>query len=102
MTIIKSPSGLEAKRLLRVEHGDDTQRAAFAFGPAPRKGEERAAPAGDLVKLAADILDARDAIGHHDLVGRLPVRKILDDVVAGLGLVLDVEMRLRRSGSVRP
>src|ERR1051326_1624016 len=98
----RSLPGLEPKRLLRIDHGDDAQRAAFAFGPAPRKGEEGAAPAGDLVDLAADILDPRNAVAHHDLVRRLPVRKVLDDVAAGLGLVLDVEMRLRRAGTVRP
>src|ERR1700722_1461685 len=91
----------ETKRLLRIEHGDDTQRAALALRPAPRKREERAAAAGDGVDIAADILDAGDAVGHHDLVRRLPVREILDDVMAGLGLVLDVERRLRRARSMR-
>src|ERR1051326_4340999 len=97
----RSLPGFEPKRLLRIDHRDDAQRAAFAFGPAPRKGEEGAAPAGDLVDLAADILDPRNAVAHHDLVRRLPVRKVLDDVAPGLGLVLEVEMRLRRPGPVR-
>src|SRR5580692_10218267 len=99
--IMALPPRFETKRLLRIEHGDDAQRAALAFRPAPWKGEERAAAAGDLVDIAADILDAGNAVGHHDLVRRLPVRKIFDDVTAGLGLVLYVEMRLRRSRSVR-
>src|SRR4029077_5683879 len=84
----------------RIEHGDDAQRTALAFRPAPRKCEEGAAAAGYGVDIAAHILDAGNAVGHHDLVRRLPVRKILDDVPAGLGLVLDVEMRLRRARSV--
>src|SRR5438128_1404310 len=75
-----SSPGLEAKGLLGVEHGNDAQGAAFALRPTPGKGQERAALAGNLIDVAADILDAGNAVGHHDLVRRLPVRKILDDV----------------------
>src|SRR5580704_17217335 len=79
--MVRSPPGFETKRLLRIEHGDDAQRAALALRPAPRKCEQGAAAAGDGVDIAADILD---------------------DVMAGLGLVLDIEMRLRRPRTVRP
>src|SRR5580704_867929 len=99
--MVRLPPGFESKRLLRIEHGDDAQRAALALRPAPRKREEAAAAAGDGIDIAADILDAGNAVGHHDLVRRLPVRKIFDDVMAGLGLVLDVEMRLRRARTMR-
>src|ERR1700722_9926027 len=92
MTNYLLPPGLETKRLFRIEHGDHAQRAALAFRPAPWKGEETAASSGDLVDLAADILDARNAVRHHDLVRRLPVRKVLDDVAAGRRLVFVVEM----------
>src|SRR5690242_21184481 len=54
-----------------------------SFGPAPRKGKEGAALAGDGVELAADVLDPRDAVPHHDFVRRLPEREILDDVAPG-------------------
>src|SRR5262249_12407666 len=91
----------EPERLLRVEHRHHPQRAALPVRPAPREREERAALAGDLVDVAADVLDARDAVGHHDLVRRLPIREVLGDVAAGRGLVLVVEMRLRRPRSVR-
>src|SRR5437016_2869465 len=77
-------------------------RAALAVRPAPRERKEGAALAGDLVDVAADILDAGDAVGHHDLVRRLPMREVLDDVAAGRGLVLVVEMGLRRPRAVRP
>src|SRR5262247_1720776 len=97
-----SSSGLEAKGLLGIEHRDDAQRAALAVGPAPREGKEGAALAGDLVDVAADVLDAGNAVGHHDLVRRLPVREVVDDVAAGLGKILVVEVRLRRPGTVRP
>src|SRR5215510_16364969 len=99
---IASPPRLESKSLLRIEHRDHPQRAAFAIRPTPREREERAALAGDLVDVATDVLDARDAVGHHDLVRGLPVREVLDDVTAGLGLVLGVEMRLRRARPMRP
>src|SRR5262245_19445193 len=97
-----SSSGLEAKGLLGIEHRDDAQRAALAVGPAPREGKEGAALAGDLVDVAADVLDPGDAVGHHDLVRRLPVGEIVDDVAPGLGEIFVVEVRLRRPRPVRP
>src|SRR5712675_1186445 len=99
--IIVSPTRLESKRLLRIEHRNHTQRAALAVRPAPWKCKEGAALACDLVDVATDILDTRNAIGHHDLVRRLPVRKILDDVASGFGLVFVIEMRLCGSGTMR-
>src|SRR5262245_20811812 len=97
-----SPPRLKSKGLLRIKHGNDAQRAALAVRPAPGERKERAALASDLVDVAADILDARDAVGHHDLVRRLPIREILNDVAAGRSLVFDVEMRLRRPRPMRP
>src|SRR5262249_61820997 len=98
----RSCSGLEAEGLVGIDDGDPAQRAALAVGPAPREGEEGAALAGDLVDVAADVLDAGNAVGHHDLVRRLPVREVVDDMTAGLGKILVVEVRLRRPGTVRP
>src|SRR5258705_1696566 len=99
---IPSPSRLKSKALLRIEHCDHTQGATFAIRPAPREREERATLAGDLVDVAANVLDARDAVGHHDLVRGLPIREILDDVAAGGGLVLDFQEGLRGPMPVRP
>src|SRR5215467_13940984 len=97
-----SPPRLKSKRLLRIKHRDHPQRTALAVRPAPWECKEGAALAGDLVDVAADVFDAGDAVGHHDLVRRLPIREILDDVTAGRGLVFDIEMRLRRARSMRP
>src|SRR5262245_5455948 len=97
-----SPPRREPELLLRIDRSDDAQCAALAVRPAPRKREERAALAGDGVDVAADVLDARNAVRHHDLVRGLPVREVVDDMAAGHRLVLDVEMRLRRAGPVRP
>src|SRR4051794_17406785 len=97
-----SPPALEAKRLLGVEHRDHAERAALALRPAPGKGEERASLARNLVDVAADVLDTRDAVRHHDLVSGFPEREIVDDMAAGLGEILIVEVRLRRTGPVRP
>src|SRR5262249_57132463 len=98
----RSCSGLEAEGLVGIDDGDHAQRAALAVGPAPREGEEGAALAGDPVDVAADVLDAGNAVGHHDLVCRLPVRKVVDDMTAGLGKILVVEVRLRRPRTMRP
>src|SRR5262245_44518502 len=98
----RSCSGLEAEGLVGIDDGDHAQRAALAVGPAPREGDEGAALAGDLVDVAADVLDAGNATGNPDLVRRLPVREVVDDVAAGLGKILVVEVRLRRPGTVRP
>src|SRR4029453_16079362 len=102
LSLASSPPRLKSKRLLRIKHRDNPQRAAFAVRPAPGEREEGAALAGDLVDVATDILDARDAVGHHDLVRRPPIREILDDVTAGRRLVFDIEMRLCRPRPVRP
>src|SRR4029078_9623444 len=91
-----SLSRLEAERLRRIEHRHHPQRAALAVRPAPGEREEGAALAGDLVDIPADVFDAGDAVGHHDLVRRLPVRKVVNDVTTGFGEILVVEMRLRR------
>src|SRR5262245_40487607 len=99
---IASSAGLEAERLRRVERRHHAQRAALAVRPAPRERKARAPLAGELVDLAADVLDAGDAVGHHDLVRRFPVREVVDDVAAGLGKVFVIEVRLRGSGPVRP
>src|ERR1700751_813886 len=96
-----SLAGLDAETLLRIEHGDDPNAAAFALRPAPGKGREGAALAGDRVEIAVDILDAGNAaFAHQGFVRRLPMRKILHGVAAGLAAVFLDEVRVRRSRSV--
>src|SRR5215813_8595118 len=86
--------------LLRIDHRDDAHAAAFAVRPAPREGHEGAALAGHRVELAADILDSRNAVAHEDLVRRLPVGKVVEDVASRRGFVFRVEVRHGRPGPV--
>ena len=60
MSLISLPR-LEAEGLVRVDDREHPDHAAVAARPAPRQGHERAALAGDLVEVAADVLDAGDA-----------------------------------------
>src|ERR1700756_4282513 len=96
-----SSLALDTEFLLRIDHGDDADAAAFAFRPAPGEAHERAALARDLVDIAVDVLDAGDAVGHQHLVRRLPEGEVFDDVAAGLGEIFVIEMRLGRAGAVR-
>src|SRR5262249_59505793 len=80
-----------------VDDGDQPNDAAVAPLPVPRKQREGAALAGDLVDVAADVLDAQDAVLEQDAVDRLPVRKILLPVAAARPrLVFLGEMRGQR------
>src|SRR6185437_10945391 len=101
MTNVNS-TALDTEFLLRIDHGDDADAAAFAFRPAPGETHEGAALARDLVDIAVDVLDAGDAVGHQHLVRRLPIGEVVDDMTAGLGEVFLIEMRLRRARTMRP
>src|ERR1035437_7840481 len=92
----------EAECLLGVEHCNDAQRAALAVRPAPRKSKEGATLARDLIDIAADVLDARDSVGHHDRVRGLPVREILDTLAPRFGLVSGQTSGRGRTGRGRP
>src|SRR5256885_3351850 len=67
---------------LRVDHGDEADNAAVAAVPVPREEREGAAPPGHLVELAADVLDAEDAILEQNAMHRLPLREVLLPVAA--------------------
>src|SRR5262249_52727456 len=77
--------------------------AAVATIPIPRKISERAALAGDLVDITADILDAHDPILEQDAVNRLPFRKVILPIAsAGPLTVFLGQMRMQRPVSLRP
>src|SRR5262249_32361032 len=87
---------------LRIDDRHKADDAAVAALPVPREQRKRAAPAGDLVDVAADILDAEDAVLEQDAVHRLPIREILFPVApAGPLLVLGGEMRMQRAVALR-
>src|SRR4051794_972779 len=98
---LRSGTGLDAERLLRIDHGHHADRGALALGIAPRERHERAPLAGHRVELAADVLDPRDAGEQHRLVRGLPVGEVLHDVAPGLGPVLLHDVRVRRPVAVR-
>src|SRR5450432_3490472 len=56
--------------------------AAVALLPVPGKQREGDAPAGDLVEIAAHVLDAENAVLEQDAMHRLPFRKIVLPVAA--------------------
>src|SRR5260370_8851543 len=51
--------------------------AAVAALPVPRKQREGDAPPGELVEIAAHILDAENAVLEQDAVDRLPFRDVV-------------------------
>src|SRR3989304_7798778 len=99
VTCISNPP-LDAKSLVGVGNCDQPYHTAVALRPAPGKGHERAALAGDEIEVAADVLDARDARPHHDLVRRLPMPEVVLDVAAGELPVLVVQISMGWSGAV--
>src|SRR4029079_7603036 len=81
---------------LGVDDSDKPDDAAVAAIPVPREERERAAPAGDLVEVAADVLDAENAVLEQDAVHRLPFGKVVLPVAAAGPLaVLLGEMRMQ-------
>ena len=70
--------------------------------PFPRKALERAALAAERIKIAADILDRRNAGFEQRAVRRIPFRKILDRLAAGGFLVFGQQIFDLRAVAVRP
>src|SRR5690349_17878658 len=96
VTRIVAPSAfavLDAVLAAPVDDGHQAHDATVALLPAPREGGESDALAGDLVDVAADVLDAADAGGEDRRVARLPIREVLDHLAAGFALVFQVDLR---------
>src|SRR6202008_11972 len=75
---------------------------AVAAIPVPGKECEGAAPPGDLVEIATDILDAENAVLEQDAVHRLPLRAIVLPVAAPGPLAIFLgEMRMQRPVALR-
>src|SRR3954462_7723423 len=81
-------AGLDAVLAGRVDDGDEADDAAVALDPAPGEGGEGDALAGDLVDVAADVLEADDAVAEQGAVARLPMREVVGHLAAGVLLVL--------------
>src|SRR4051812_3586450 len=79
---------LDAVIARRVDDRDEADDAAVALDPAPRERGERDALAGDLVDVAADVLEADDAVAEQRPVARLPEREVLGHLAPGVRLVL--------------
>src|SRR5262249_31751225 len=86
-----------------IDNGDEANDGTVAAVPIPREERKRAPPAGDLVDVAADGLNAENAVLEQDAVNRLPIRKILFPIAsAGPFLVLSCKMRQQRTVALRP
>src|SRR5262249_2595012 len=93
---------LDAVRALGIDDRDQAGDAAVAALPVPREQREGAAPARDLVDVAADVLDAEDAVLEQDAVHRLPLREVLLPVAAARPfLVFLGKMRMQRAVALR-
>src|SRR3954451_11401493 len=88
---------------LRIDHRHQADDAAVTAIPIPREEREGAALAGDLVDIAADVLDAEDTVLEQDAMHRLPFRKVLFPVSAARPfLVFLRQMRMQRTVALRP
>src|SRR5580692_13160182 len=95
-------AALDAVLALGIDDGNQANDAAAATIQVPRKKRESAAPAGDLVEIAADILDAEDAVVEQDTVHRLPFRKVIFPVAAARPFAIFFrEMRMQRTVTLR-
>src|SRR5262249_61267272 len=93
---------LDAILAFRIDDRDEADDAAVAAVPIPREEREGAALAGDLVEVAADILDAEDAVLEQLVVHRLPLREVIGPVAAaGPGVVFFLQMRQQRTVALR-
>ncbi len=95
-------AGLQAKLAFCIEHGDEADHASIALAPFPGKALEGAAPTGQFVDIAADVLDRRNAGFQQRPVRRIPFREI-DDRLASAGfLVFRQQIFDLRAVAVRP
>src|SRR5262245_64789520 len=93
---------VDPELLARVSDRDQPHDAAVAALPVPRKERKRAAPPGDLVDVAADILDAENAVLEQDAVHRLPFREIVLPVATARPLLVFLgEVRMQRAVALR-
>ena len=85
-----------------VDLGNAADHGAVAQVPANGQGEEAEALALHLVEIAAEVLDAYDAVSEHELVAGLPgagtangfqLAELL--VVLGLAVDLDVDLPVK-------
>src|SRR5580700_5444132 len=60
----------------RIDDRNEPDDTAITALPVPWEQRESAAPAGDLVDVAADVLDPQYAVLEQDAVDRLPVWEI--------------------------
>src|SRR6478672_11232199 len=88
---------------LRIDDRDQADDAAVAALPVPGEERKGAASAGDLVDVAADVLDAENAVLEQDAVHRLPIREVVFPVAAaGPLLVFRSKMRMQRPVALWP
>ncbi len=85
----------------RIEDRDQPDHAGVALVPFPGEALERAALAGDLVEIGADVLDGRNAGGEQRLVRRIPLGKILDRLAPGRLLVFGQQILDLRAVAMR-
>src|SRR4051812_5908365 len=93
---------LDAVIARRVDDRDEADDAAVALDPAPGEGGEGDALAGDLVDVAADVLEADDAVAEQGAVAGLPVREVVGHLAAGVLLVLLDHARDERAVRLHP
>src|SRR6185436_13825702 len=88
--------------LARVHDCDQPHDAAVTALPVPREEREGAAPPGDLIDVAADVLDSENAVLEQNAVHRLPFREIVLPVAPARPLLVFVrEVRMQRPVALR-
>src|SRR5574341_959962 len=87
---------LDAVLAGRVDDCHQADDGAVAVLPADWEGGEGAAPAGDLVEVAADVLEADDAVAEELAVAGLPLGEVVAGVAPGQLLVLVQRPRRQR------
>src|SRR5215813_13472765 len=75
-----------------IEDRDQPDHAGIALVPFPGEALERAALAGDFIKISADILDGRNAGNEQHLVRGIPLGKVVDRLAPGRLLVFGQEI----------
>src|SRR3954470_21179475 len=81
----------------RVDDRDEADDAAVALDPAPGERGEGDALTGDLVDVAADVLEAADAVAEQGPGAGLPGGEVVGDLAAGVLAVLVHDGRDQRA-----